>query len=120
MQMVELFYCVCWTTAVSVLWFLTDTWFYYAQLLNVADKIRNEFVAYFKANPEKYFPDFLYKKSLTEKDPGKKFLLKLVSCPFCLTFWLSIATTLYTKEAILIGPVYVLSLITFLQIKRMF
>lgn len=120
MQIPELFYSICWVTTISVIWFLTDTWFNYAQLLKVQEELQKQFVSFFRDNPNKYFPDFLYKKSLTEKDAGTKFLLKLVSCPFCLIFWLSILTTFYTKEAILIAPVYIISLITFLQIKKMF
>lgn len=120
MQTVELFYSVCWVTCVSVIWFLTDTWFIYAQLLGLAENLRKEFSAFFKENPTKYFPDFLFRKSFNTKNSGLKFLLKLVSCPFCLLFWLATITTAYTREVILIGPVYVLSLIIFLLIKRLF
>jgi hypothetical protein len=119
MQLVELFYCICWVTTISTIWFLTDTWYNYAQAFGVWEEFRKKYVNFVRDKPGAFFPDFLYKLSLIHPDPGIKFFLKLVSCPFCLIFWLSIAAMFFVGDYLLIAPIYIISLITFLQIKRM-
>lgn len=119
MLILELFYCVFWVSMISVIWFYTDTVLYYSQLLGVFKKTCLKFSKYIKENPTKYFPDFLYKESLYTDNRVLKFGLKLLSCPFCLIFWLALLTSFLAQNLLLLAPVYVLSLFVTLGIKRM-
>ena len=119
MLIVELFYCVFWVSLVSVVWFYTDTVLYYTQLFNICENTRLKFTKYIKDNPDKYFPDFLYKQSAYSNNRLWKFVLKLASCPFCLIFWLSFVGSLLVQNLLLLAPIYILSMFLVLGIKKM-
>lgn len=115
----ELFYCTFWVTAISIVWFFTDTLFYYSKLLGIFENLMLEYAAY--ANKHKkeklFFTDFLFSKALNTESSIKKFLLKVSSCVFCLPVWFSIAASALAGNLMLAAPVYVLSLIMLLKIK---
>jgi hypothetical protein len=119
MLIVEIFYSVFWISAISVIWFYTDWFIHYTQLLNIAEKERLLYMQYIKLNPEKYFPDFLFEKSLTANNRLLKFIYKLISCPFCLVLWLSGFASLLCGNLLLIAPLYILSLFVILQIRKL-
>jgi len=114
------FYCIFWIVFVSVIWFYTDSVLYYTQLFNLFRPLRLEYSAYIKANPTKYFPDFLFYKSLSVSNVKIKFVLKLLSCPFCTTVWLSALGSIALHNPILIAPLYVISIVLLLGIKNLF
>lgn len=119
MLFAEIFYSTFWVSMISIIWFYTDTVLHYTQLLGIAVEMRLDYMSYIIENPERYFPDYLHEKSLETTDNIIKFLAKLFSCPFCLTFWLAVLSSLVYSKAIIIAPVYVMSLLIILQIKRM-
>lgn len=119
MQIEEIFYSVFWISAISIIWFYTDWVDYYLQLLGIFKNFRLRYKAFVVDNPNSYFPDFLYKLSLRVENRVAKFLLKLVSCPFCLIFWLSSASGMICSNLLIVAPVYVLSMFILLQIKKM-
>ncbi len=104
---------------ISIIWFYTDIVLHYTQLLGIATEMRLDYMSYVIENPDRYFPDYLHEKSLDINDNVIKFLAKLISCPFCLIFWLAVLSSLVYSTAIIIAPVYVLSLFVILQTKRM-
>jgi hypothetical protein len=83
------------------------------------EDLRLKYTSFIKDNPSKYMPDFLYERSLLTDNRFKKFILKLVSCPFCLGFWLAVIASLGTSNIITAAPIYVISLLLVLQIKKM-
>jgi hypothetical protein len=115
----QLFYCVTWVTGVCILWFFTDTIFHYAKLFKIAENLMLEYAAYLnKTRPEKnFFPDFLFTKALNAERALNKFILKMLSCLFCTTFWLAVFAALVVGNLLLVAPVYVISLIILLKIK---
>lgn len=115
----EIFYSTFWISMISVIWFYTDVIIQYAQLLGIVETTRLEYLCFVIENPDKYFPDFLYQKSTETNDQGLKFLGKMVSCPFCLLVWLSIIASVINCNFIITAPVYILSLLIVLQIRRM-
>jgi hypothetical protein len=119
MLIVEIFYCTFWISAISIIWFYTDWFIHYSQLLKIAENVRLKYTFFIKNNPTKYFPDFLYELSMNTSNRYFKFLLKLISCPLCLIFWLSAIFALANSNIIIAAPVYILSLFIVLQIKRM-
>jgi len=91
MGLVEIFYGIFWVSLISICWFYTDWIIHYTQLFGIAKNFRIKLQAFVKQHPDKYFPDYLYICSLNTNNNVKKFILKLLSCPFCLNFWLSVA-----------------------------
>jgi hypothetical protein len=119
MHLVEIFYSTFWVSAFSVIWFYTDWFIHYTQLFGIAENQRLKYISFIAENPDKYFPDFLHEMSLHTDNKIIKFILKLVSCPLCLSFWLSGITALVYTNASIIAPVYIISLFILLQIKKM-
>ena len=119
MLMVELFYCSFWISAISIIWFYTDWFIHYSQLLGIAEEFRLRYSTFIRNNPEKYFPDFLFELSLKTNNRYIKFIYKLVSCPFCLLCWLALGSSLFCSTVALAAPIYVFSLLIVLQIKKM-
>lgn len=119
MLLEEIFYSTFWISAISIIWFYTDWFIQYSQLLDIAEETQLKYFSYIIENPYGNFTDFLYEQSLLTSDKYTKFLYKLLSCPFCLLLWLSIFVSEMYGHIIIAAPVYVLSLVIVLQIKRM-
>ena len=119
MQFDELFYSVSWVSFILIVWFYTDTLFYYTQLLGIWDETRYKYGAYISQNPNKFFPDFLYKQSLEQHNRCIKFSYKLLSCPFCIGFWLSLLASFMCSSLLLTAPIYVVSMLVVLGIKKL-
>ncbi len=119
MLIAEIFYSTFWISMISIIWFYTDWFIHYSQLLGISVDLRLDYLSYVIENPDRYFPDFLHEKSLESSDSVLKFLGKIVSCPFCLLVWLSLFAALMYGEFIITAPIYVLSLFIVLQTKKM-
>lgn len=115
----EFFYTIFWIVTLSIIWFRTDWFVHYSQLFGMCESLRLQFTKFIQTNSNYYFPDFLYKVSLKIACRWKKFLLKLISCPFCLLFWLSCIGALILNSLVLIGPIYVASLALFLILLKL-
>ena len=115
----EIFYSTFWISMISIIWFYTDTFLHYAQFLGIATEMRLDYMSFIIEHPDRYFPDYLYEKSLKTQDGVIKFLAKLISCPFCLLMWLAVLSSIIYLNVIITAPVYVLSLFIVLQIKKM-
>lgn len=118
MEIVQIFYCSFWISAISIVWFYTDWFIHYSQLFAVAEDVRLRYLSFIIENPGKYFPDFLYMLSLQTDQRLVKFVYKLLSCPFCLLIWMSIIAALLCSNLIIAAPIYVVSLFTVLQIRN--
>ena len=113
------FHCIFWVSTVSVIWFYTDWVIHYAQLFNLAETFRLQYSTFITKNKNQYFPDFLYSLSLKTSNRFIKFIYKLVSCPFCLIFWLACIACLTCLNFVAIAPLYIISLFIVLQIKKL-
>lgn len=119
MQIAELFYSVFWISCFSIIWFYTDAVLYYCNLLNFFPNLMQEYTLFINENPQKYFPDFLYYKFSSEQNRFIKFFIKMVSCVFCLSFWLAVLLTVFFSSWKMIAPAYVLALAVTLKIKNL-
>ena len=119
MLLPQIFYSSFWVSAIAIVWFYTDWFIHYTLLFGIFEKTRNEYTLYIQENPDKYFPDFLHKKSFEYNNKLVKFVFKLVSCPFCFLVWLSLGAALICGTLKLAAPVYVLSLLATLQIRKL-
>ena len=119
MKFLEIFYSVFWISAISIIWFYTDTFLYYSRLLKIGIDLRLEYLAYIATNPNSFFPNFLSEKLSCSKHSLLSFFGKLIGCPACLTVWLSVVAGAVYKDPIIIAPVYVLSLFIIYQIRNL-
>jgi hypothetical protein len=89
-----------------IVWFKTHAFVEYLNLfkLNNFFKIK-EYIAYKQQNPLIEYPDFLLLKYNT-------FLTRLLTCPFCLNFWLCLLTSILfgNLNIIYVSSLYILSL----------
>ncbi len=120
MLLEQIFYSTFWVSAFSIVWFCTDWFIHYTQLLGIMEKARTAYTLFISNNPDKYFPDFLFELSKFTDNRFIKFICKMLSCPFCLMVWLSLLSSTFYGNAIIAAPVYVLSLFIVLKIKQMF
>lgn len=120
MLLQEIFYSTFWISMFSVIWFYTDLVVDYCTLFGIAKQNCLDFLSFVTANPDKYFPNFLYEKTLFIDNQLIKFVGKLISCPLCLHAWLSLVAAIVCDSLLITAPVYILSLFIVLQIKRLF
>lgn len=119
MQMVDFFYGIFWTSTISIIWFCTDWLIHYLQLFHVYERLTLRYKSFVFDNKYGYFPDFLYEISLQTNNTLLKFVFKLLSCPFCLNFWLSLFVAIYYNNISATAVFYVSSLFILFQIKKL-
>ena len=119
MLFINFFLGTSWVAAFGVIWFCTDWFIHYSQLLGCFENTRLKYLTFITNNPDKYFPDFLYKQSLLLSNRYAKFMFKLASCPFCLLAWASIIIAYLFGQLILAAPIYLASLLILLVIKKL-
>ena len=115
----NIFYGICWNSLILIIWFKTDWIYHYCKLLGIFKNFQTRYSEHIITNPESYFPDYINGID-PETNRALSFLLGLVSCPFCVGFWLSVASMYpFCLNLIDIAPVYVFSLLTFVGIKKL-
>lgn len=114
----EFFFSIFWLSTISLVWFNTDWFIHYSELFGIFTTTKEEYKLYIERYPEKYFPDFLHQISLNKEQKVLKFVMKLVSCPFCLLLWMSIITALLFLTLKHAAPLYIGSLFTHFQIRN--
>jgi hypothetical protein len=117
MQIANFFLGTFWVTAVAIVWFCTDWFVHYTQLFGILENMRLRYTSYIMGGEGRYFPEFLHQISLTNPNRFAKFILKLVSCPFCLLAWLSVIAGSILGSLALIAPIYVCSLVILMHVK---
>lgn len=117
MQIVDFFLGTFWVAAVGIIWFCTDWFIHYSQLFGVFETFRLRYTTFIHGGEGRYFPEFLHHISLRTVNRFGKFALKLLSCPFCLLMWLSVAASIVLQNLVLIAPIYVCSLVILLHLK---
>ena len=118
-QLGVIFYLSSLVSTFAIVWFYTDTFLYYSQLFGIFENTRLQYTTFINKNPDKYFPDFLFELGLTSKNKFIKFLCKLVSCPFCLIFWLSLFASFSVLNIFLTAPIYITSLVITFGTKKL-
>lgn len=104
-------YISCVISTIMVIWFLTDAVYEYAKMLGFSSFFH---VEGFEKQREINF-DVSYPEYLSFIKPS--FFYRLISCPFCIAFWLVLIASLHFGIK-LFFPVYILSLMIFFLIKK--
>jgi hypothetical protein len=119
MLLVEIFYCAFFVTTLAVIWFKTDWILHYCQLFGLLKSFQINFLNFIAKESDSYLPEYIYQQSKKSSNKFYKFIGKLVSCPFCVLFWLALGCSLFYGTLLLVCPVYILSLLLFLGIKNL-
>lgn len=119
MILLEFFYSMCWINLIMLTWFVTDAAYSYLTLFNCLTKLRLRFAVYLTTNEDGTFISFLnYESNEPNTTPLRRFLLKLITCPLCLAMWLSILCCLLWSDVGNIAPLYIISIVTFLLLRK--
>lgn len=116
MVWVQLFYGVFWISLILIIWFKTDTVIYYCRLFGAFDDFTEEYSIFITETPTAYLPNFLHDKLIKMPYKTLHFVAGLISCPYCVSFWLALITTFALDISLInVAPLYVLSLFVFIQ-----
>ena len=103
------------TSGILIIWFNTDSFIQYIKLFRLSKLTYiKEFEQELFENPDLKYLDFAY-----FKEPS--FLNKLISCPYCLSFWISFVSAIIATSELLLGfVVYPMSLIFYFSFIKIF
>jgi len=103
------------TCGILIIWFNTDSFIQYIKLFRLSKfTYIKEFEQELFENPDLKYLDFAY-----FKEPS--FSNKLISCPYCLSFWISfVSAIIATSEPLLGFVVYPMSLIIYFSFIKIF
>lgn len=101
---------------ILIVWFNSGAFAAYCKVLGLKKLLFG-----YKNNTDNLtFPQYLYvKKNIIFKNPVHIFLIELVTCPLCLTVWLSIFGAGIFLNYLYIPIVFLVSLLTYLLFARM-
>lgn len=103
---------ICFTVVCLLLWFHTETLLSYAQLFGLRKLFK---ISDFEEDRTHDFtieyPHWLYKKH-----PG--FLTKLLSCPWCIGFWICLSSCLFYGDTNMFFAEYLISMITYFLVSN--
>lgn len=111
---------VSWMLMIKILWFNTDAVVHYAQLFGLFESHRTNYTVFLRDNPVSYFPDYLYTVSLKTQNRMLKFFYKLISCPFCIGIWLSMAISICCCNNLWYFPMFYITSIGLFYFLRKF
>ncbi len=99
---------------ILIVWFKTDAYIEYCKIFKL------DFLLLGYDQPELSFPQYLYTKKYTLfKSPLVIFFIKLITCPFCLSFWLCLFASLIISNPLASFPLYVCSLFLYLLLGKL-
>jgi hypothetical protein len=99
---------------ILIVWFKTDAYVEYCKIFNL------NFLLFNYNHPELTFPQYLYSQRNTLfKKPFTVFYIKLITCPFCLSFWLSLIAAFVISNPLAVFPLYVCSLFLYLFLVKL-
>ena len=113
--MIEIILCACWSALFLIIWFETDAFVHYCELLRLD----------FAFGIVEYKNSMLYEGMdyldyLRIKYPNS-FVIKLITCQLCLSIWFSAAFVLGSSMSfIMIAPVELLAISFYFIIKKLF
>jgi hypothetical protein len=108
MSFIDFFIATTTVAALNFIWFNTHVFYEYCKLFGLG----RYFKKFEEQPPEITFPQYLFikKNEISKNSSVVLFFVKLVSCPLCLSFWLTvIICNCLTISILLILPVYIAS-----------
>jgi hypothetical protein len=116
MSILILLQAACLISLFNHVWFKTDVFAFYAKLLKklIPQKVYLYLLMeeYFNRPPEDYIYDsyigYFFSKRIFSNNFTETFILKLISCPLCTSFWLCLAASLLTGNIFNVGILFIL------------
>lgn len=108
MSFIDFFIATTTVTALNFLWFNTNVFYEYCKLIGIG----KYFKKFEEQPPEITFPQYLFIKrnEISKNNRFVLFILKLISCSLCLSFWFTVAIcTGLSISNLLILPAYIIS-----------
>ena len=98
-------------------WFNTNVFYEYCCLLGFKAWFQ-EFDKY----PNLTYPQYLFinKSKITNNIQYKLFVIKLITCPVCLSFWLCVIGAGVLQNVLLVFPLYIVVLFLYKLLDRLF
>jgi len=108
MSIIDFFIATTTVTAINFLWFNTHVFYEYCKLLGLGRYFKK-----FEEQPlEVTYPQYLFIKrnEISKNNRVALFLIKLISCPLCLSFWVTTGVCGGLSVSVLLFlPVYIIS-----------
>ena len=109
--MLDFLYSTGFVVFVMIIWFKTDAFSEYCKLFGLNFLLFN----YDKTDEQLTFPQYLYtKRHVLTKCKYYLFYIKLITCPFCLSFWICLASAMMYNTILTVPLLYVTSLLVYL------
>jgi hypothetical protein len=118
MHLLDFFYYLGWVNAFLIIMFCTDALYIYLRLFGLYKDTQAEYGIYLANNNYDTFISFLQRKGQQSNSKTTWFLLKLITCPLCLAFWLTLTLCFLTSNLAEWGCLYIATIITFLMLKK--
>lgn len=113
----EFFIAVTLNCMILFVWFNTTAFYDYLKLLG----INNFFKEYEKTPPSVTYPQYLYEnKDKLSNNRACKFLIKLITCVFCLNFWTTLSICIYFNAYVMVPLIYICTLLVYGTLKRLY
>lgn len=94
------------------IWFHTTAFIEYMKVFKLTNLFRiNKYIDYKNINPEISYIDFL-----AIKNPN--FFTKLFSCPYCLSFWITLISCFLFKNLSIFALIYMVSVVIYIILKK--
>jgi hypothetical protein len=114
--MINFLYSLGFTVSILIIWFKSDVYVEYCKLFGL-----NKFLfGYDSLESQLTFPQYLYTKRLIiSKNKIIHFYIKLITCPICISFWLSLLFSFLFLSVLFTPLLYVCTLFVYLVIVKL-
>jgi len=115
--MIDILTLICINLTVLYIWFKTNAFVDYCNLLNISKPIKK----FLKQTDILSYPQYLFinKDSIGKSNKFIIFLIKLITCPVCLLFWTTLVLCLSTFNLELFFVIYITSLFCYLLLSKL-
>lgn len=94
---------------ILIVWFKTNAYVEYCKIFKL------NFLLFNYDEPQLTFTQYLYsQRNILFKSSFMRFYIKLITCPFCLSFWLCLTAAIIISNPLAVFPLYVCSLFLYL------
>jgi hypothetical protein len=114
--MINFFYSLGFVVTILIVWFKTDAFVEYCKLIG----FKKILFGYDSSGAQISFPQYLYTKRLSiSKNKLIHFYIKLITCPVCINFWLSMIFGGLFLPVLFIPFLYVCNLLVYLILSKL-
>jgi hypothetical protein len=113
-NVIEIVNLTCIVASLLFIWFKTDAFVSYSDALGILKPLLRSYFNTVNLS----FPQFLYITYKNSNNRVLRFVIKLITCPVCLSLWLSLITCTLGNCMLLTFTVYIFSLLLYFILER--